>query len=946
MHSVFRLSTLVVASLALTSLRAGDISGRALDAATKTYLAGAAVQLDGTARTAVTDAEGRFRFLHVPAGTYTVSGTFSGRNSASARLAVPATGDAIVELAFGSEVVSLGKFVVEGYREGRARALQQKRTSDNLVDLVSADSVGNLPDRNVAEAIGRLPGVSLSLDQGEGQYVSIRGIEPNLNQVTVDGATMAAPGGSRLGRAVPLDVLSASQISQLEVIKTVTPDLDANSLGGTLNIKTASAFDRKERFLGATAALNVNEIRGKTGYAYSASFGDTFGRDRQFGLALSATFDTRSYQNDKIQTNWSTATFSGQPIFLPTGFEIHPETGDVQRNGVTLNFEYRPATDLQFFLRSNFTRGLRWTEREEILYSVDVTRVALTSATTGTFDASRTRLERRAFRTREDKNLFNVSTGVKKIFGPLTVEPVATFSRAKNTTPFQESVQFRGANGDPGAIQFDVTDFSYWTWTPGAGAADPAKFPLRRTREDSAGGITEDTATAKVDVRYDSAQLLFGRPGYLKAGAKYISRDRDSNLPSYRLVPVGNWTLANIGVLPGRTDVYNGKYATGFSFDWAKTWAYIRGNPTLTTYDPADSLSNSIQDTYKINEDIYAGYALASLRLAPRLTLLGGFRWERTESAIRAYEYRTQGTAVLGIFPQQGSTTYDNVLPNLQLIYTPANSLVLRAAVTNTIGRPAYEDARPYSIFTYQALGASASLDPAFPNAGTLTIGNPALKPFNSLNTDLSAELYTAHGGLLSVALYRKEIDDPIYTFTETQRKVDHSGVALETLNVSSVRNADTGRISGLEFNLYKPFRFLPSPFDGFGVDANVTFVRSSVVIPLRRTEKLPFFRQPQHIGNVTLFYEKAGFSARVAYRYEGEQLYTLGSTALNDIFRRARATVDAQVRYRFTRQLSATAAVRNLARAREDFTYGPGYLLRTSRTLGRDYSLTLNLNF
>src|SRR5206468_9759255 len=142
----------------------------------------------------------------------------------------------------GNEVNVLSAVVVQGYREGRSRALQFKKTSANILDVVSSDSIGNLPDRNVAEAAARVPGVSLSFqggdeDQGEGIYVSIRGVDPSLNQVMLDGATMAAPGGFRLGRAVPLNAISPGQVSQIEVIKSVLPDMDANSLGGTLNIK-------------------------------------------------------------------------------------------------------------------------------------------------------------------------------------------------------------------------------------------------------------------------------------------------------------------------------------------------------------------------------------------------------------------------------------------------------------------------------------------------------------------------------------------------------------------------------------------------------------------------------------------------------------------------------------------------------------------------------------
>jgi TonB-dependent receptor len=216
-----------------------------------------------------------------------------GFNDATTAVDVGPTGDTSATLRLGSDIQKLSAFVVEGYIEGRAKALQQKRTAENIMDIVSADSVGNLPDRNVAEAVARLPGISLvgtagsgqgALDQGEGRYLSIRGAEPNLNQIMMDGATMAAPGGARLGRAVPLDALSAGQVSSIEVIKSVTPDLDANAVGGSVNLKSASAFDRRTRFIGGSVAGNRNGNTDKTNLSAQLSYSDVFGPQNKWGL--------------------------------------------------------------------------------------------------------------------------------------------------------------------------------------------------------------------------------------------------------------------------------------------------------------------------------------------------------------------------------------------------------------------------------------------------------------------------------------------------------------------------------------------------------------------------------------------------------------------------------------------------------------------------------------
>jgi TonB-dependent receptor len=936
----------VVLVLALTSfVRAGDIVGQTHDASTGDFLANVAVTVDGSDASAIADAGGRFRIVGLAAGSYRLQASHLGYDSASVTVEVPATGDELATIELTSTVHRLPAYIVEGFLEGRAKALQQKRTAINLLDVISADSVGNLPDRNVAEAVARLAGLNLLLDQGEGRYVSIRGAEPNLNQVMMDGATMAAPGGTRLGRAVPLDTLSAGQVSFIEVIKSPTPDMDANAIGGTVNIRTTSAFDRKGRFVSGSVSGNHNGGTEQNHLAAQVTYSDLFGPKNRWGLAASASYEERSYQNEWTQFGWTSVTIAGTPVYLPHNFEIKPEWGSRSREGANLNLEFRPDARTQFYLRSGYSHTDNPETRFEVIYSPNVaaTNVTLVSPRAGTFNTGN-RSERRAFRYRFTQDLTNLAGGFKKTLGPFTLEPMATYSHAREERPYTTTREFRNASGATGPISFDLgSGFVPVRWDVDPAIDVPSKYTLSRTRDDT-GTVDEKIYSTKTDVRWDTINLL-GFPGYLKSGGKFLKRARLTNLESARLRPAGAaWNLGETGAqLPSRS-VYNGRYQSLFLPNIQAIDAFISARPNQVTHDLVGESTNSIEDDYQIAEYIYAAYAMAGIKIG-KLRAVGGVRWENTSATIRAVEERTVGNARPTITPTSGRKEYSKLFSNLQALYRFTDRLQLRAAFTQTLGRPAYEDARSLAIFIYTPIVNPPN--PQFSNIGSVIVGNPALKPYAANNYDLSLEWHGGKsGGVFTLGAFRKDIANPIYTFIDTQLDVVYRGVGLQSLSYTGKFNGTTGRISGLEFSLHQPFRFLPKPWDRFGLDGNITAISSSEVIPTRPGEDIPFFRQPGKIRNLTLFFEQPGFSARLAYSYSGEQISSLGSNLLNDRYNRARAQFDGQVNFRINRHYSVTAAVRNLTREPDEMSFGIKNLVQSSRLLDRDYRLSLDFNY
>ncbi len=935
---VRNLQAAFVCCLSFNLVRAGDISGRVLDGKSGGYLPGATVVLVGTGQTEVTDSEGRFLFADVPAGEAAITVDYLGYAGKTESVTVPASGSVPLEVLLGESVLQLEKFVIEGYREGRAKALQQKRTAPNVLEIISADSVGNLPDQNVAEALSRVAGVNIDVDSGEGRFITIRGIEPNLNNVTLNGATLAAPGvDGRAGRSMPLDVIAASQISQIEVIKSVTPDMDGNALGGTINVKTVSGFDRKERFV--YGAVEYGETRAANEAIHGADFtyGNTFGADKNLGVAFAASFSQRPYVKHDLQANW--ATLNNQ-LYMST-FEILPEEGERERLGLNLNLEHRPGNDAHLWVRALYNKFDEFHTEDEIIMEARRDPVFVASRSV-TFD--RMRYEIRSFVEETEQTLFNLTAGGSRRFDRLTVEGDLTYSYAEEFNPDLRSVQFRTGNVNvPALFAVDFSGFYPRIDDKGSLAAASTVYPLRRVREETS-SVEEETDTPRLDFTWNLEDWFGGRSGFLKAGAKYTERSRFVDDNSVR--PVNSaLTIDTIGARgPGRT-VWDGRYSPSLLVNLPAAFTFLNANRGLLTVDPTESASNSIEDDYDIGENILALYAMGSLEVNDRLTALAGARYERTEASVIGFELREANGSFQGVFTNRGDFDYDNFLPNLQFRYDLSERAVLRAAVTATIGRPAYESAAPISVLEYDAV--IAPINPAFPNTGALEIGNPRLSPYEALNYDLALEYYLASGGLISAGVFHKAIDNPIYEFQETLLNTTYNGIALERLDISSVQNADSGKVTGFELNLQLPFTsFTTGFFGGFGIDANATFIDSEATLILRPADKIPFFRQPDKIYNLAFYYQGHGFSARVAWNYQDESIRTIGGGLTTDFWRADRYQTDVQASYKFNDRYSIFFKWKNVTDQSNDLYIGDKNRLRNAEFYGSDIRAGMRFNF
>lgn len=878
-------------------LSAASIAGRVRDSGTNSYILGASVTLRELARTTTTTASGEFSFSNVPAGTYTLEVSSLGFDTLTKAIDVTEAAMAPVEVAIKSDVLELGRFVVEGTREGQARALQQKRSANNILDAISADAVGKFPDGNAAEALRRVPGVSVEIDQDEGRYIVLRGIDSALNTVTLNNQLIGTP-SEQGNRGIALDSVPADLISRLEVVKAVTPDMDGSAIGGSVNIVTQSAFDRPEGFFFGSVGGFYDTFSGKTTPNGSFSYGRTLGADRKWGVVLAASYSLKQFKSQTVNTGgWATTTGG---LFVPSQQQSYDYDVERERIGTNVALQFRPKAGHELALRINHNEFTDNEGRQSVLY--EFRRGTTTNETAAGGANSQGRASRQFRDYHQTGTIDAVSLEGKHSVGTdgqLSWQ-VGT-SKGERDVPTRVDWEYRSGSTTALANTIDRTG-EILVIKPNTDAYyNPATFPFRRVRFRS-DDESEKVSTGQIDYKRD-AQFA-GRPGFWKVGVKATTRDKSDDRTNRNFNAASPaFTLADSGLsLPEVSDYFDGLFRFGPRLNLEGNQAYYAANPTRFVADSASSLADSSASDFDGSEDVWAGYAMASIDLNPKTTVLGGIRYEGTDSSYGANERRPDGTYRW----VTGGRSYGNFMPGLHFNWRPSNKWVLRAAWTNTISRPRYTDLAPRRVIDAIADATGGTF------TGSISSGNPELKPYEAMNFDVSLEYYLSNSGIASVGVFHKTIDNPVFT-----RQVFQSNVTLEGINFSSVtttepQNADSGKITGLELNYQQFFKFLPSPFDGFGINFNFTLTDSSAKL-FTRTQELPFFKQSDRIANIALFYEKYGWEARVALSYSSDFLDEVGGDAASDLYIRGRQPLDAKISYRINSKFKVFGEFLNL---------------------------------
>ena len=879
--------------LATTAWAEVTLRGQVTDEATNRPLLAAEVRLEELDREATTTASGTYSFASVPAGTYTLTVRSIGYGSGERTITVPETGAPRVDVAlrayrFTEEVV------VTGYRAAQANALQDKRMADMLKESLTADDAGKLPDQNVAEALRRITGVTATVDQGEGRYATVRGIDPSYTNVSLDNQVVGSPEDTR---RVALDTIPSEVLSRVEVIKAVTPDMDGHAVGGAINIITPSAFDDPDgHFFSASADVGYYDMNGRHPTGFSAGWGQTFGAEDRWGVVLSGSYSDRNYATENLQGGdpW---TDEGN-FLIPDELVLRDYRIERLRRGIIANIEFRPNDAMKLYLRNLVNRFEDTELQAETVWAYREGDLINQTPTSGTFTEGEG--ERLISERLEKQSITSSSLGGEFLIGDWLIDASVTYGEAEQDTPRDREWVFELSEELP--MTYDTSDL-FFTVDAGPEFHDPGLYEFNehlRGRQT----VLEEVTALEANLERD---LDFGeRLVTLKFGAKWVERDKESDqdMTVYDGFD-GDLTLTGL-IRPGKSDFYSSErsYEFGPRISFGDVEDFFAGNSGGFEVSDGDTVAESFGVDFRVKEEVTAAYLMGTMDIG-RATIIGGVRVERTETDFSAFDLIFLDGDPEDPAPVSGDESYTHWLPSLHLRMELREDLLLRAAWTNTVGRPSYEVNAPFRIF---------EIDEDEPGVfeGEAEAGNPDLDPLESMNFDVALEWYLASGGILAAGVFYKDIDKPIFTrFTEIEDD-EFEGRFFSELLLQTTDNADSGEILGIELNYQQQFVTLPSPFNGFGLALNYTYTDSEADV-FDRDDPVPFFLQSDHIGNASIFYERGGFEARLAYTHYSTYLDALGDDVAQDLYFDERGQLDFKASYDFTDNLTAYVEVLNM---------------------------------
>jgi len=943
------LVVMLIVSRTMFGQGSGTVKGHVSDKETGEVLVGANVVVVSTSLGAVADVDGIFVIHGVPAGKRTLKISYLGYQSTTVDVTVTESAALEVNIHLSAQALTGETVVITAQAKGQESAINEQLASNTISNIVAADRIKELPDANAAESIGRLPGISIDRYNGEATSVAIRGLAPKYNTVTVNG--VALPATNNDDRSVDLSLISSNILDGIEVKKANTPDMDADALGGTIDLRLKEAPEGFQlSALTQGGATNRQTYYGN--YNVNVSVSDRF-FDNDLGIIAGFNADRNNRDADKLNASY-TLVGADQVANNIRVTNIILERDDAFKNRLGGNFlgDYRiPSGKITAngFYSQGQTDGTTRKDNMDFNHGSHYYSVESNISTT---------------------SIYTSSAGIEQDFGWVRYD--ANFSATGSET------------SDPNDYQWQFSEEN------NAGSLYPGpNIPLW---QDYSYELPSDTSTTLQNIFIYSTRLIEGQKstqlnvqipinfsdeinGYVKAGGKFrwLERTFDQNEWGHPNLQYGTpWTgipgaiaqeaailypgdfnraSDSANIASGKTgwmlsrfysgyqppsNFLDGQYHMGKSPDVKllreiTTVAQVLGGANWQV-QPLGEYGND----YNGVERYGAGYIMAEIKLGPAITLTPGVRYDEDYTRYDGQSFREVIQAGASQIPllQRNENIRQNSfwLPMVHLNVVPLDWLHIHLAGTETVTRPDYNEYAPITTIDQYSANIQAA--------------NGSLRDTRSKNLDASVSIYERYSGFLTVSGFYKKIDDLV--FYEGIPNVDSTIYKLLNANLNIpkswltgaqqvntwVNNPTPAQYRGIELDWQTNFWYLPSVFKGLVFNLNWTYIVSTIDVKqykteyktivqghnikqvsfldsTSRTERMP--DQPAHIFNTTIGYDVGGFSIRVSYLYESDKVAGIGATPLTDLFTAAYGRWDLAVQQRITEQLQIYANYNNL---------------------------------
>ena len=889
----------VLANVNVNELKHGTIKGRILDTSNQT-LPGATIYIDSLHTGVVSDINGFYTLTNIAPGTYKVKVSYVGYSPVEMTITVP-EGKTVESDVMLNDGVKLREVVVGGAFNGQRRALSSQKNAMGIVNVVSADQVGKFPDSNIGDALKRISGINVQYDQGEARFGQVRGTSADLSSVTINGNRIPSAEGDT--RNVQLDLIPADMVQTIEVNKVVTADMDADAIGGSINLVTKNTPNK--RMFNATAGSGYNAVSKKAQLNLGLTYGDRFFNDK-LGLMFSGSYQNAPGGSDNAEFEYDVD--DGSVVMKEAQVRQYYVTRERQSYSLALDYEFNPDHKISF--KGIYNRRNDWENRYRVVYKdldeSDPSEQSIELQTKGGADDTRNaRLERQ-------QTMDFTLDGEHNLGGRLLMDWAASFSRASEDRPNE---RYFGLKMDNNTGENLINTFRgiggrapYSTIAiPGLDNEGWELDELTNSNQ----SIYENEWKFRLNFELPLMKGLYGNT--LRFGGKYTNKEKDRETTMYKYdgEDVNDNPIFNDGGAwreHGSSQIRKGfmvgdNYPEGTHFVSKKYLGSINFNSMQGEPDYEEMSGN-----YHAKEEITSAYLRFDQKLGQKLDLMLGLRMEHTALNYRGLNWvvdEDENESLESTGNRKNS--YTNWLPSVLLKYDVNDDLKLRASFTETLSRP-----------KYSALIPSVNYNRADEEA---TIGNPNLKPTTSYNFDLSAEYYFKSVGLVSVGFFYKSINNVIVD--EVWKGMDSQLPITGTYDyeISKPINAYDADLFGVEVAYQRDFGFITPALKCLGFYGNYTYTANKTKNHhfehrvLEDGEDIDMIGSPEHTANASLFFEKWGFNLRLSYNFASAFVDEMGEVAQLDRYYDKVNYLDLNASYTFGKRFKTTiyADVTNL---------------------------------